>query len=561
MGCSTSAAKTFVADSQFHRDYQLGAKISQGSISQVRIARGKFELEDLAVKILDMRLKKTDPQQNTPWEGIDSLLIKNAHAEVATWLKIGAHERCVELREVVWEGPWCYFIHEKVDYTFLYGLERFPVLNEVSLAKAFQQGFEALRHLHSLDIVHLAIRPENFFFNGPNLDLKLSGFGTAQRQRYVKALHKSKHTIRTSESQLPFTSPEMLGTGGADAYDNKADVWSMGVIVYLLFFGEYPYKSKDKKFLGGMQHSIQHGSPRPSFEPWTPNSNKDIAISAKGKAFCRDLLHRFPATRPSAEEVLAMDYLSNPEVVADCCPATQTLVPVLCGAIKAGAFGHHLNEEKDNDVDFLLNYYQIQNHGPITPWTKPKTQLSILKATMDSVKARKEAGVGRLRSDGSVSQSTTMSYIPSSMGKRSSAEASSSQGVEPTFSRTLSTTDSVVVRHILDLGDLRAEPSPYSSSDMLNKRRSSAHSGASTHSMSMSGMSPNLSPRASRGVWDNWHPGQRSVDSHLSLPVDSRQSLPVDSRQSLPVVSSQDFDDACSDSDGVIRDCGGYVTV
>eukprot|EP00971_Amphidinium_carterae_P182987 3631156-Amphidinium_carterae.1 len=52
-------------------------------------------------------------------------------------------------------------------------------------------------------------------------------------------------------------------------------------------------------------------------------------------------------------------------------------VPMLCGAILAGAFYNSPNQDELCELDYLLNYQQLKHHGPITPWTKPRCRVRI----------------------------------------------------------------------------------------------------------------------------------------------------------------------------------------
>jgi len=375
------------AESEFHRSYQLGAKISQGSFSQLRVVRGKYAVEDKAVKVLDLRRRKEGEEVAEPQDVADAAWRKLAHRELAMWQKVGKHESCLCLEQAFFEGPWCYFLTEDVHYTFLCGLERLPTLNEGSLVEVFRQAFSALKHVHSLGLVHCDVRPDNLYFTSRGLNLKLAGFGSCHE---VKNVHKLLCREESPWREVPFTSPELLCN---EPFDTKTDIWSMGVIIYCLFYGQLPYKSKDK-LLGGMAHAIKFGSVKPSFEPWAAMSQKDIAVSEAGTAFSKALLHRSPLVRPSAEVVLLLPYMTQ----APNHSSTQSLAPAICGAIRAGAIGHNLPGD-DTDVDYAMNYFQTRHHGPVHPWTKP--QASVLKAALEKAHQRREERFGRRNSDAS----------------------------------------------------------------------------------------------------------------------------------------------------------------
>ena len=103
--------------------------------------------------------------------------------------------------------------------------------------------FHAINYCHSHGIVHCDLKPDNIIFETPNediendedntlnlLDLKLIDFGLSSR---IKKNGKLNHTVGTSF----FIAPEILN----GEYDEKCDVWSIGVILYYLLSGKFPF--------------------------------------------------------------------------------------------------------------------------------------------------------------------------------------------------------------------------------------------------------------------------------------------------------------------------------
>ncbi|KAJ2943363.1 hypothetical protein O0L34_g12171 [Tuta absoluta] len=94
----------------------------------------------------------------------------------------------------------------------------------------------AVRHLHDTDIAHRDIKPENLLYTSadPNAVLKLTDFGFA------------KETLAIADSlQTPcytpyYVAPEVLGP---EKYDKSCDIWSLGVVMYILLCGFPPFYS------------------------------------------------------------------------------------------------------------------------------------------------------------------------------------------------------------------------------------------------------------------------------------------------------------------------------
>mmetsp|Transcript_26155 Transcript_26155/g.61002 ORF Transcript_26155/g.61002 Transcript_26155/m.61002 type:complete len:604 (-) Transcript_26155:110-1921(-) len=365
MGCASSKPPSF------HESYTIGAKVWQGDFVQVRVAKQPYGIDDYAVRIVDLRERV--PRE----EKVDKAnpkLLEEAATEAALWQKLGSHDNILRLREVFFEDWLAYFLTDHCEYTFLYVVERMTSLNEQSLARFFRDVLRALEHIHSCGIIHCDVKPDNFMITSSPYVLKLTGFGAAG---VVASKGSYKGERRGTAGTSAFMSPEMLGT---KRYEFKADVWSLGVTAYVLFFGNFPYKSEE---------NVKSGKPDISYEPWRV-SRKNTKLSPKALAFCKELLNRYPLKRPSAEAALKLQYIEEAdsnEVPTDDNGAVQTLLPNFCGAIRAGAFSRLVDPEVD-DVDHILNYHQYRHSGPITPWTKQRQLGSLLYGAME--KTRKD---------------------------------------------------------------------------------------------------------------------------------------------------------------------------
>jgi calcium-dependent protein kinase len=88
---------------------------------------------------------------------------------------------------------------------------------------------KAINHCHSLDICHRDIKPENILL-GDNGSLKLIDFGLSEQ---VKKNKKMSTIVGTPY----YIAPEVLKGN----YNDKCDVWSLGVIMYILLSGYLPF--------------------------------------------------------------------------------------------------------------------------------------------------------------------------------------------------------------------------------------------------------------------------------------------------------------------------------
>lgn len=84
----------------------------------------------------------------------------------------------------------------------------------------------AVKYLHDLNIAHRDLKPENLLYTapGPNGTLKLTDFGFAKETF-------TKDTLQTPCYTPYYVAPEVLGP---EKYDKSCDIWSLGVIMYIL---------------------------------------------------------------------------------------------------------------------------------------------------------------------------------------------------------------------------------------------------------------------------------------------------------------------------------------
>lgn len=96
--------------------------------------------------------------------------------------------------------------------------------------------------MHSHDLIHWDLKPENIIFEKlgqDKLNLKIIDFGTSR-----KILGNEKLSTRMGTPY--YIAPEVLNRN----YDKKCDVWSLGIIMYILFCGYPPFNgSTDDKIM------------------------------------------------------------------------------------------------------------------------------------------------------------------------------------------------------------------------------------------------------------------------------------------------------------------------
>ena len=108
---------------------------------------------------------------------------------------------------------------------------------ERDAANVIKQLISAISYCHSKKVCHRDLKPENILIdNKESLTIKLIDFGTSQR---FEDEEKMELVLGTAY----YIAPEVL----KGEYDEKCDVWSIGVILYILLSGEPPFPGGDDK--------------------------------------------------------------------------------------------------------------------------------------------------------------------------------------------------------------------------------------------------------------------------------------------------------------------------
>lgn len=199
------------------------------------------------------------------------------------------HPNIVRLEEVYESHSEIYLVQE-----LCLGGELFDRLDEQpdyhytegECARLIKQMLNAVRYLHLKGIIHRDLKLENFLFSSsaPDSELKMIDFGLSKHFRYGEVHHEAVGT--------PYTvAPEVI----RGSYDERCDVWAIGVISYLLLSGDPPFGG-----CGGPEPLMQVRSNilRGAFKFEPPEIWAGVSTSARD--FIRALLVTDPKHRPTA---------------------------------------------------------------------------------------------------------------------------------------------------------------------------------------------------------------------------------------------------------------------
>jgi calcium-dependent protein kinase len=161
-------------------------------------------------------------------------------------------------------------------------------------AGLMEQMLLAVAHMHARGVIHRDLKPENMLFEDVGSDhLKIIDFGFASRPG---------DNIESVSGTLDYLAPEAFDL----IVSTKSDVWSLGVIAYMLLTGRSPWHTRVDMTL----NMIQAGKPNFSGKHFD-------ALSPSAKDFVKQLLSFDPAARPSAVEALQHPWIRRAVAPAD----------------------------------------------------------------------------------------------------------------------------------------------------------------------------------------------------------------------------------------------------
>ncbi|XP_011020137.1 PREDICTED: CBL-interacting serine/threonine-protein kinase 24-like isoform X3 [Populus euphratica] len=205
-------------------NYEVGRTIGEGNFAKVKFAQNRETGESVAMNIF---AKSTILKHK---------LVDQIKREISI-MKIVRHPNIVRLHEVLSSRTKIYIILEFVTGGDLFDkIVHQGRLSENESRRYFQQLIDAVAHCHRKGVYHRDLKPENLLLDAFG-NLKVSDFGlSALRQKGFGLLHTTCGTPN-------YVAPEVLGHQGYDGA--AADVWSCGVILFVLMAGYLPFEEID----------------------------------------------------------------------------------------------------------------------------------------------------------------------------------------------------------------------------------------------------------------------------------------------------------------------------
>eukprot|EP00916_Digyalum_oweni_P026108 GHVL01042931.1.p1 GENE.GHVL01042931.1~~GHVL01042931.1.p1 ORF type:complete len:554 (+),score=136.04 GHVL01042931.1:285-1946(+) len=212
------------------RDYDLRTNIGSGNFSQVQLAIERATGDRYAVKVMERA--KSDKFRGSTNSSLDIL------SEIEM-LKTLQHNNIVKLKQAYTTPTHIYLVTELLEGGDL--LQRIldkGIFDEESTQRIFYDLCRGLQYLHDQGVVHRDMKPENILITdqSSSATVKISDFGLA---RYVP----NERNCQTFCGTPHYFAPEMINTHQKKTagYGKEVDLWSLGVILYILLSGTPPF--------------------------------------------------------------------------------------------------------------------------------------------------------------------------------------------------------------------------------------------------------------------------------------------------------------------------------
>ena len=268
--------------------YEVRQKIGKGKFGLVKCGINKETKQQVAIKIMAKK-------------NMDKSDLELAKVEIDI-LKIGQHPNIIKLYDIYENENYIYIIMEYcsggdlLSYFEHYEYE----LKETRVCEIIHKLSMAIYYLHSYGIVHRDLKPENILMTdlSPGADIRLLDFGLSK-------IIGNEEKCTEPYGTLSFVAPEVLQ---GKPYDKSVDLWSIGIITFLLLCGYLPFDDK---------HSEREIARQTIQDPVPFESKIWNKYTPEAKNFVEGLLQKKPEKRFTIKEILEHPWIKKMDKVPE----------------------------------------------------------------------------------------------------------------------------------------------------------------------------------------------------------------------------------------------------
>ncbi|KAK6123274.1 hypothetical protein DH2020_042981 [Rehmannia glutinosa] len=273
--------KDFIPRTRISDKYILGRELGRGEFGVTYLCTDRENREALACKSISKKKLRT---------AVD---IEDVRREVAIMSSLPEHPNIVKLRATYEDNEAVHLVMELCE-----GGELFDRIvarghySERAAAGVAKTVAEVVRMCHQHGVMHRDLKPENFLFANKkeNSALKAIDFG-------LSVFFKPGERFSEIVGSPYYMAPEVLKRN----YGQEVDIWSAGVILYILLCGVPPFWAETEQ---GVALAILRGVIDFKREPWPQ-------VSESAKSLVRQMLEPDPKKRLTAQQVLDHPWIQN----------------------------------------------------------------------------------------------------------------------------------------------------------------------------------------------------------------------------------------------------------
>ncbi|KAI8608105.1 kinase-like domain-containing protein [Chytriomyces sp. MP71] len=278
---SSSLSHSLSHSRSFESVYATVKVLGTGSFATVHLVERKSDRTRFAAKFVD-RYRRRKRMDDKALMNEISILTKVRHRNLTGLVDFfDTEEHMILVMDLAKGGELFAQIEQRGTFT------------EMDAASIIRQLLEAVEYLHALGIAHRDLKPENILMKTPDHDSEvvITDFGLS------RIVNEDDHFLHTTCGSPMYVAPEVLRK--TKGYGRPVDLWSIGVITYILLCGYAPFWGEDQPELF---NEILAGQYEFDEEHWSQ-------ISDTAKDFIRTLLDPNAETRVTAAIALKHGWL------------------------------------------------------------------------------------------------------------------------------------------------------------------------------------------------------------------------------------------------------------
>ncbi|XP_024968986.1 CDPK-related kinase 4-like [Cynara cardunculus var. scolymus] len=280
-----SLDKTFGYSRNFRSRYELGKEVGRGHFGHTCVAKckkGALKNQSVAVKIISKSKMTT------------AISIEDVRREVMLLKGLCGHQHMVHFYDAFEDDQNVYIVMELCEGGELLDriLSKGGRYTETDAKSIVMQILSVASFIHLQGVVHRDLKPENFLFSTKDeaSPMKVIDFGLSD---FVRPDQRLNDIVGSAY----YVAPEVLHR----SYNVEADMWSIGVITYILLCGSRPFFARTES---GIFRSVVRADPNLNCSPWP-------SVSPEAKDFVKRLLNKDHRKRMTASQALTHPWLRD----------------------------------------------------------------------------------------------------------------------------------------------------------------------------------------------------------------------------------------------------------